>query len=131
MMTLASVVNDVSSGESFPVALGNFLDAFYLAPDEATFRDEPVHVSVQIARSLEMDAYLAATAERLARLNKLNIPTWVYEPERYLHVPSFGSDAAALRATLLLESPPEFRARNIFVTGNVLTRASQHHGHAA
>lgn len=131
MISLANVANTVSSGESFSVALGNFLDAFYRLPDEAKLRDEPATIAVHVPRALEMDAYLAAAAERLARLNAITIPNWVYKPNRYLHVPSFGSDAASLRATLLLESPPEFRTRNIFVTGNVLTRASQHHGHAA
>jgi len=42
--------------------------------------------------------------------------------ERKLHKPWFASPLAALRATLLLESPVGFRSRNLFVSENALTR---------
>ncbi len=37
--------------------------------------------------------------------------------------PWFASKLAALRAVLILESPAAFRARNLFVSENALTRA--------
>ena len=43
--------------------------------------------------------------------------------ERALHKPWSASPLAALRAVLLLESPPAFRARNLFVSENALFRA--------
>ena len=69
------------------------------------------------------DAYLAATAEELARRFNLPSPEWAATAERALHKPWFATPLAALRAVLLLESPPAFRARNLFVSENALSRA--------
>ncbi|MBI3986679.1 MAG: hypothetical protein HY343_07160 [Lentisphaerae bacterium] len=126
MKTLALVVEALQTGESFAVALGDFLDAFYRAPSAACLDDEPPAVPATAGDSEALDAYLAAVAEHLARQYRLAIPAWVFAPGRRLHRPRFGSPAAALRATLLLESPPAFRSRNLFVTANALDRASRH-----
>jgi hypothetical protein len=69
------------------------------------------------------DAYLAATAEELARQFNLQRPTWIDAETRRLHRPWFASSLAALRTVLLLESPAAFRSRNLFVTENALARA--------
>ena len=69
------------------------------------------------------DAYLAATAEELARRIARPPPSWIDAESRRLRRPWFASPLAALRAVLLLESPPGFRARNLFVSENALTRA--------
>jgi hypothetical protein len=68
------------------------------------------------------DAFLAATAEHLAREFALRIPPWPFKPSRYLERPYFALQGAAFRATLLLESPLAFRSRNLFVTANALCR---------
>jgi hypothetical protein len=69
------------------------------------------------------DAYLAATAEELARKYHLEVPCWTAGDQRVLHRPWFASPLAALRAVLILESPPAFRSRNLFVSENALSRA--------
>lgn len=69
------------------------------------------------------DAYLAATADELARQFNLTRPTWIDAETRKLRWPWFASSLAALRAVLLLESPAGFRSRNLFVSENALTRA--------
>ena len=68
------------------------------------------------------DAYLAAVAEELARRFGLPLPAWTMTEERWLHKPWFASPLASLRAVLLLESPPGFRSRNLFVSENALSR---------
>jgi hypothetical protein len=69
------------------------------------------------------DAYLAATAEELCRQFNLTPPAWIAEESRRLHRPYFATPLAAVRAVLLLESPPGFRSRNLFVSENALSRA--------
>jgi len=50
-------------------------------------------------------------------------PSWTTGETRQLRSPWFATPLAALRALLLLESPPAFRSRNLFVSGNALSRA--------
>jgi len=69
------------------------------------------------------DAYLAATAEELARRFELPHPAWTVGEDRQLRRPWFATPLAAVRAVLLLESPPAFRVRNLFVSENALSRA--------
>ena len=126
MNTMRDLAEQVAGGGSLPVALGNFLDAFYRAPSPAMLAEEPVLLGSRVKDGGVIDAYFAAIAECLARQYGLTMPVWMFGPARYLHRPVFGTESAAMRATLLLESPPEFRSRNIFVTANVLERASRH-----
>jgi hypothetical protein len=42
--------------------------------------------------------------------------------DRRLAYPHFASSLEALHAVLLLESPPAFRARDLFVSANALSR---------
>lgn len=70
-----------------------------------------------------LDAFLAAVAHDLANRAGWPAPAWAFGEARYLRRPFFPIRAAAFRATLLLESPPPFRARNLFVTANALSRA--------
>jgi hypothetical protein len=66
---------------------------------------------------------MAATAEELARAHQFSVPAWTGAEARKLHRPWFASPLAALRAVLILESPPAFRSRNLFISENALTRA--------
>lgn len=126
MNTLKHLADEVRAGSSLEVELGNFLDAFYLAPHEQRVAEAPellngAHPSGQIT-----DALLVAVAEHLCRRFSFRIPEWVYNRSRYLDRPFFALRAIAFRATLLLESPMEFRSRNLFVTANALSRASEY-----
>jgi hypothetical protein len=122
--TLAEVAHLTLNGDSFDRCLANFLDAFYAAPCVTVLADAPPLLAPQLGEAGRVqDAYLAATAEELARLHQLSTPVWTAEDARKLHRPWFASSLAALRAVLLLESPPAFRARNLFVSENALTRA--------
>jgi len=53
----------------------------------------------------------------------MSFPAWTAAETRKLHYPWFASSLAGLRAVLLLESPPAFRARNLFISANALSRA--------
>ena len=121
--TLAEVAQLTARGESFDLCLANFLDEFYAAPNESALSTAPKLLAPKFGdQGRIQDVYLAATAEHLAAAYHFFIPAWVTDDARKLHRPWFASQLAALRAVLLLESPPAFRSRNLFVSENALTR---------
>ena len=98
-----------------------FLDSFYRMDDgarAASLADEP-----DVTECDHWNALLAATAEQLARDFGLPRPDWVDGPSRFLARPLFAA-GGAFKGVLLAESPPAFRRRGLFVTGNVLSRPS-------
>ena len=122
--TLAEVAQLTIDGDSFDRCLANFLDEFYTAPSANALADAPPLLAPGFRESGQVqDAYLAATAEELARAHKFSVPAWSADEARKLHRPWFASPLAALRAVLLLESPAAFRARTLFVSENALARA--------
>lgn len=122
--SLAEVARLTLGGDSFDRSLANFLDEFYAAPSGSALEDTPVLLAPSLGdRGQVQDAYLAATAEELARAHGLVCPTWIAAEARRLHRPWFASPLAALRTVLIIESPVGFRSRNLFVSGNALSRA--------
>lgn len=122
--TLAEVAALAAQGDSFDRCLANFLDEFYAAPNAAALTPSPALLAPRFGElGSVQDAYIAATAEELARRFSLPQPDWTVGESRQLRRPWFATPLAALRAVLLLESPPAFRARNLFVSENALARA--------
>ncbi len=106
--------------EAFSLAEREFLDSFYGMEDSQrieSLQDEPERIV-----PLE-DAALAAMAEQLAINFRLLAPNWTNQSIRFLHEPHFACDGV-MKGILLRESPTAFRRRGLFVTGNVLSRAS-------
>ncbi|HLX73074.1 MAG TPA: hypothetical protein VKV04_25895 [Verrucomicrobiae bacterium] len=122
--TLAEVAQSVVDGDSFDSCLANFLDEFYSKPNADALIDEPVLLAPRFGEHGQVqDAYLAATAEELASARQFPVPSWTTAVTRALHRPWFASPLAGLRAVLILESPPAFRSRNLFISENALSRA--------
>jgi hypothetical protein len=122
--TLAEVAQLTLDGDSFDRCLANFLDEFYATPTAEALAPVPSLLAPELGEPGRVqDAYLAATAEQLAGDRRLPVPAWTAAEARKLHRPWFASPLAALRAVLLLESPAAFRARNLFVSENALSRA--------
>ena len=122
--TLAEVARHTLGGVSFDLSLADFLDGFYSVPSEDALSLPPGLLAPERGETGRVqDAYIAAVAEQLACENGFAIPSWVGAEERKLHKPWFASPLVALRAVLIHESPPVFRARNIFVSANALERA--------
>ena len=122
--TLAEVAALSAGGDSFERCLANFLDEFYAAPDAKALAEAPRLLAPGLSEPGRVrDAYLAATAEELARAYQFRVPAWTAEETRTLQRPWFASQLESLRAVLLLESPAAFRSRNLFIGQNALTRA--------
>ncbi len=122
--SLAEVARLTLGGQSFDLCLGNFLDEFYSLPQSGGLEGRPPLLSPALGElGRVQDAYLAAVAEELATRFQLSLPQWTSSASRALRKPWFASPLASLRAVLILESPPAFRARNLFVSENALSRA--------
>jgi hypothetical protein len=104
-------------------ALREFLDEFQRSPLATALEGEPPPLTGQVADGERWDAYLAATAEALALRHGWPVPAWAAAPGRRLPAPWFALPGHALRNILLVESPAPFRARNLFVSANALSRA--------
>lgn len=62
------------------------------------------------------DAFLAAQVDYLCRRARVIPPRWTRDPRYVLEEPWFSLPAPKLRAHLLLDTPTEFRNRNLFTT---------------
>lgn len=102
------------------------MDEFYYALNneqrQEVLNEEPVWFTG--VGEYEM-AFVSAMVNKLAVDYDLITPTWVYNDEYFqLKEPHFAMGAKGdLRLLLLVESPKQFRMRNIFTTSNVLSRA--------
>lgn len=119
--SLVSVAQRARTGESFRVAVREFLDEFALRP-RADLRagaivDEPPPTGDQ-----RHDAYLGALAEHLAAVHGLARPTWAVDPSRFLDRFWFPSDVPGFRALTIAQSPAAFRRRGIFIAHGSLVR---------
>jgi hypothetical protein len=121
--TLAEVAAISGDSETFGFAVPDFLDEFYAEPLEERLADEPRSLTAVLHDDGLADATLAAIADHLSRQYKLRSPAWAFGPGRALANPWFGMKSHGGRMCLLIESPPAFRERNIFVSANALNRA--------
>jgi hypothetical protein len=121
--TLQDVAARTLAGEPFDPLLREFLDNFYGTDVEA--RAAAIRIAPGRIDAIH-DAYLAAVAEHLALRFRLAVPHWTDDSERFLAEPFFAGGLETLKAVLLVESPLAFRRRQIFVSANALSRASEH-----
>ncbi len=121
--SLADVAALSDGTRAFAYAVTEFLDQFRLERRAAMLADEPARLAPRYDGGDVADAYLAAVAVSLAREIGVPPPSWAWHQSRKLRRPWFAHPGAALRATLLAESPAPFRERNLFVSANALSRA--------
>ena len=121
--SLAEVARWTNDRRAFSYHLADFLDQFYADRRPEMLFDAPERLENRIEEGDVADAYLAATAVALSRLIQVDPPALAWQENRKLRSPWFASRGAAIRATLLAESPAPFRERNLFVSANALTRA--------
>jgi len=101
--------------------LREFLDSFYAEPSSGR-RQAMLAAIPPLLEDDRENAYLAAVAEHLALRFHLWPPEWVEHKSRFLKRAFFPCGLESLKATLLMESPPAFRRRLIFVGSDPLFR---------
>ena len=118
--SIAEIARRTSDGtQRFDFAVRELLDCWQTMDGASKLRalaDEPGAIG-----KIE-DAYLAALTEHLAQLDRLPVPNWPERPQRFLEAPFFAGGLQSLKATLIVESPPAFRRRLIFISANALSR---------
>ena len=123
MKTVSEETNKEGDRLAFFLNLGNFLDEFRAAPPEV--RAKMLSERPCAMNHPEFLAYAAATAHKLANDSGLAPPAWAFERRCYLPGgrPYFGGRATGrMRLRLMIESPTEFKHRNLFVSSNALVR---------
>jgi transcriptional regulator with XRE-family HTH domain len=97
--------------------LFNFVDRFRVEPDARVIRNPPVQ-----ELDARLRALIASTVESLCAETGRRAPDWC-RGIAGLEMPWFVAGVENLKAMALVESPAQFRQRNIFVLGNFLSRA--------
>jgi hypothetical protein len=120
--SLAAVAEATATREQFFHALHDFLEGFYAEPSAERLREEPIRLTDRLGDDDYADAYLAAVAEYLAERHSLPVPAWAFDPSRVAREPTFAFKTPEGRIFLLAESPAAFRARNIFISADALSR---------
>jgi hypothetical protein len=85
----------------------------------AAVKTRPPSLARKIPSGQIADAFLAAQVELLCRRAGLQPPHWTHDPCYVLDEPWFSVPGKHSRAHLLLETPDEFRNRNIFTTPEI------------
>jgi hypothetical protein len=119
--TLAGVARRVNRGEDFRHAVREFLDEFALRTTPE-MRAEAITERPEPMGDRRYDAYLAALAEHLTAIHRLERPVWSIEPDRFLQRFWFVSEVPGFRAVSIAQAPAAFRRRGVFVPERSLHR---------
>lgn len=71
---------------------------------------------------MRVDAAFAALAEHVARRDGWPVPVWALDPDREALPWWFVTRLRGLHPRALVESPPSFRRRGVFITSDALER---------
>jgi hypothetical protein len=126
--TLQEVAAETQTYRDFGRNLKDFLHEFTLAkkggiPLGQSLADEPRFLRDEFAEGRICDAFVAATADFLARISGINTPLWALNEARVLEEPWFSSTWPEVRLLLLRDTPSAFKDKNIFVFDSALKAA--------
>jgi hypothetical protein len=109
-----------AAGPDFQRPINVFVDDFRRA--DAKLRSQLVSESIG-TKPGKLEGLIAAIVSALCRESGVETPNWAGttgSPEPFFVIPAKSFE---LRLRLMIESPPPFRCRNVFVPENYLSRA--------
>jgi hypothetical protein len=127
--TLAAAYNQLASGEEgFRVAIGDFMDDFFLYSTSDSERQELLDDPIMMPKKPTWEqhgwaAFCAGAAEYLAQRYDLQCPSWALNPAYRMPEPWYINPNAtrAMRDDFQKTAPEAFRKRNVFCSNRVFS----------
>lgn len=130
MHTLAKAYEELASGkEEFRVAVGNFMNSFFLYYTDEDERQALLDDPIEVPENPTWDqrgwaAFCAGAAEYLTKRYELRYPEWARNPAYSMPEPWYHPASEVfpgLRAHFEKTAPEPFRLRNIFCSDRVFS----------
>lgn len=126
--SLREVAAQSDTYSEFGHHLKDFLHEFEWArqrqlPLRPMLAEEPPRLAARFREGNICDAFLAATADHLSRVNGLPTPAWALNEDLILREPWFSEEFLTLRLRLLRDTPSAFKDKNLYVFESALSVA--------
>jgi hypothetical protein len=127
-VSLHEVAAETTIYREFGYNLKDFLHEFASAKERGLpllplLEEEPPFLAARFEEGRICDAFIAGTADHLARLHGIQTPVWAQNPQRVLEFPWFSELLPDVRLLLLRDTPSAFKEKNIFVFESALNVA--------
>ena len=118
-MSACECLATARSSPHYQLVINEFIDAFR----RANAREREKMIDAPIETSGELEGLVAAVVSALCRETDTETPAWVHDIGSPTPFFPFPARSFALRIRLMIESPPPFRCRNVFVPESYMSRA--------